>query len=128
MRYPLETPSVGWMGLSEITAHDEHVYLMERDNQIGDAAVVKRLYRVALSEMVAAPLGGDLPLVRKELVRDLIPDLKRWNGYVTDKVEGLAVDAAGEAFVASDNDGVDDSSGETFFWSIGKLSRQFAAQ
>jgi len=24
-------------------------------------------------------------------------------------------------FVSTDNDGVDDSSGETFFWSIGKI-------
>ena len=115
------------MGLSEITAHGDHVYLIERDNLIGDKAAVKRLYRVALSQMVAAPLGGDLPVVSKELARDLIPDLKRWNGYVVDKVEGFTVDAAGEAFVITDNDGVDDSSGETFFWSVGKLESKQAA-
>ena len=127
VRYPLETPGQGWMGLSEITAHGDHVYLIERDNLIGDKAAVKRLYRVALSQMVAAPLGGDLPVVSKELARDLIPDLKRWNGYVVDKVEGFTVDAAGEAFVITDNDGVDDSSGETFFWSVGKLESKQAA-
>ena len=38
-----------------------------------------------------------------------------------DKVEGLAFDAAGDAYVVTDNDGVDDSSGETLFWKIGKL-------
>jgi hypothetical protein len=59
--------------------------------------------------------------VSKEEVRDLVPDLKSFGGYVVDKVEGLAIDAAGEMFVSTDNDGVDDSSGETFFWSIGKM-------
>ena len=72
--------------------------------------------------MVPAPLGGDLPVVSKEEVRDLIPDLKSLtNGYVVDKVEGLAFDAAGDAWIVTDNDGVDDSSGETLFWSPGKL-------
>ena len=38
-----------------------------------------------------------------------------------EKIEGLAITTDGEMFVSSDNDGVDDSSGETFFWSIGKI-------
>ena len=38
-----------------------------------------------------------------------------------DEIEGLAITADGEMFVSTDNDGVDDSSGETFFWSIGKI-------
>jgi hypothetical protein len=38
-----------------------------------------------------------------------------------DKIEGLAINEGGEMFVSTDNDGVDDSSGETFFWSIGKI-------
>jgi hypothetical protein len=33
-------------------------------------------------------------VVSKELVRDLIPDLKTGNGYVVDKVESFAIDAA----------------------------------
>ncbi|MGJ3262870.1 MAG: esterase-like activity of phytase family protein [Salinarimonas sp.] len=122
VRYPLETPGEGaWMGLSEITAHGDFVYIVERDNQIGANAVVKRLYRVPLAQMTPAPLGGELPMVEKELVRDFIPDLAQWNGYVVDKVEGFAIDAAGTGFVVTDNDGVDDSSGETFFWSIGQM-------
>ncbi|MFT7059133.1 MAG: sugar lactone lactonase YvrE [Pseudorhodobacter sp.] len=121
VRYPLEPKGAGWMGLSEITAHGDWFYIVERDNQIGSAAVVKRLYRVAASEMIGAALGGDLPLVSKELVRDLLPDLMVLNGFATDKVEGFAIDAAGEGFVVTDNDGVDDSSGETLFWSIGQL-------
>ncbi|MGP9820878.1 esterase-like activity of phytase family protein [Salinarimonas sp. NSM] len=122
VRYPLETPGDGaWMGLSEITAHGDHVYIVERDNQIGGNVGVKALYRVPLAQMTPAPLGGELPVVEKELVRDFIPDLAQWNGYVVDKVEGFAIDAAGTGYVVTDNDGVDDSSGETFFWSIGAM-------
>jgi hypothetical protein len=50
-------------------------------------------------------------------VRDLLPDLKSTGGYVLDKVEGLAIMADGTVWVSTDNDGVDDHSGETMFWS-----------
>jgi len=70
---------------------------------------------------VPAPLGGALPVVSKELVRDLLPDLTSTGGYVLDKVEGLAIMSDGTAFVSTDNDGVDDHSGETMFFSIGKV-------
>ena len=73
VRYPTEPADKGWVGLSEITAHGDHVYIIERDNQIGGAAAIKRLYRVALADMQPAALGGDLPVVTKELVRDFIP-------------------------------------------------------
>lgn len=120
--YPLEAAAEGaWVGLSEITAHGEYVYIVERDNQIGDKAQLKALYRVPVADLNAAALGGELPVVSKELVRDFIPDLKSLNGYVVDKVESFAVDAAGVGYVITDNDGVDDSSGETYFWSIGAL-------
>ncbi len=122
VRYPLEAaPEGGWVGLSEITVHGDYAYVIERDNQIAGKAGLKAVYRVPVSELVAAPLDGELPVVSKELVRDLVPDLKANNGYVVDKVESLAIDAAGNGFVITDNDGVDDSSGETFFWSIGAL-------
>lgn len=119
VRYPLEAaPEGGWVGLSEITVHGDYVYIVERDNQIAGKAGLKAVYRVALSELAAAPLDGELPVVSKELVRDLIPDLKAQNGYVVDKVESLAIDAAGTAYVITDNDGVKDSSGETFLWTF----------
>nr|WP_321511471.1 esterase-like activity of phytase family protein [uncultured Celeribacter sp.] len=121
VRYEKAQPEKGWTGLSEIVAHGDWFYLIERDNQIGTEAAIKKVYRIPATEMVPAPLGGDLPMVSKEEVRDLIPDLKSWNGYVVDKVEGLAIDASGEMFAVTDNDGVDDSSGETFFWSLGKM-------
>src|SRR5690606_36005672 len=122
VRYPLEAaPQGGWVGLSEITVHGDYAYILERDNQIAGKAGLKAIYRVPVSELVAAPLGGELPLVTKELVRDLVPDLKANNGYVVDKVESLAIDVNGIGYVITDNDGVDDSSGETFFWSVGAL-------
>lgn len=119
--YPLDAPTQGWVGLSEIVAHGDYVYVIERDNQIGADAVTKKIYRISIDQMVPAPLGGELPVVNKELVRDLIPDLAAHNGYVVDKVEGLAIFADGTTWVSTDNDGVDDSSGETFFWTIGSV-------
>lgn len=117
--YPLETPAEGaWIGLSEITIHGDYAYVVERDNQIGDKAQLKALYRVPLTDLVPAELGGELPVVSKELVRDFIPDLAANNGYVLDKVESFAVDAQGIGYVITDNDGVADSSGETFFWTV----------
>ena len=119
--YPKAAVETGWTGLSEIVAHGDYVYVVERDNQVGEAAAIKKIYRIPAAEMVPAPLGGELPMVSKEEVRDLIPDLLSTGGYVLDKVEGLAIAEDGTAWVATDNDGVDDSSGETMFWSIGKL-------
>ncbi len=121
VRYPLEKADGGWVGLSEISVHGDYAYIIERDNLIGQAAKLKKLYRVALAELKPAELGGELPVVKKEEVRDLIPDLKALNGYVVDKVEGFTVDAAGNGYVVTDNDGVDDSSGETLFFSIGAI-------
>ncbi|WP_102109063.1 esterase-like activity of phytase family protein [Oceaniglobus roseus] len=116
--YPLDEAGEGWVGLSEITAHGDHVYIVERDNQLGTAAKTKKVYRVALDELTPAPLGGELPLVKKEEVRDLMADLTSTGGYVMDKVEGLAIQADGTAWAVTDNDGVDDSSGETLLWSF----------
>lgn len=123
VRYSLDTPAEGaWVGLSEITAHGDYVYIIERDNQLDDKAVLKKIFRVKLADLVPAPLDGELPLVSKEEVRDLIPDLKALNGYVLDKVEALVIDATGAGYVITDNDGVADSSGETMFFSIGTIN------
>ena len=124
VRYPLDKKAegaAGWVGLSEITAHGDHVYLIERDNQIASKAAIKKIYSVPVADLAAVEIGGALPTVTKELVRDLIPDLQSFNGYVMEKIESFAIDAAGEGFVITDNDGVDDSSGETQFWSIGTI-------
>ncbi|MBL0405897.1 esterase-like activity of phytase family protein [Microvirga aerilata] len=119
--YPLDSAEAGWIGLSEITAVGDRVIIIERDNQIAEKAKIKKLYAVSMADMKPIKLGGELPLVQKTLVRDLPPDLKAPKGYVLDKVEGFAVDAAGDAYIVTDNDGVDDSSGETQFLKLGKL-------
>ena len=96
------------------------MYLIERDNQTGTTPVTK-LTRVPMAEMVPAPLGGPLPVVTREVVRDLIPDLLSTAGFVLEKIEGMAIGADGDAWLVTDNDGTDDSSGETFSLSLGQL-------
>lgn len=126
VRYPLESGE-GWVGLSELAIHDDRLYLIERDNLIGPAAKLKQVTSVALQGLKPAPLGGALPLVEKRVERDLIPDLQQWNGYVQDKVEGMAIAPDGTVWTVTDNDGVDDASGETFLWSF-TLGTQTAAK
>lgn len=122
VRYPLEAAAEGaWNGVSEITALGDYVYIVERDNQIALKAALKKLYRVPVAALVGAEIGGELPVVTKEEVRDFIPDLAGNNGYVVDKVESFAIGADGTGYVITDNDGVADSSGETFFWSVGTI-------
>ncbi len=122
VRYPLDAKGEGWMGLSEITLYGDHVYIVERDNQIGEAAKVKKLYRVPVATLIPAKLDGELPLVTKEEVLDLMPQLKSFGGYVQEKVEGFAIDLSGNAFAVTDNDGVTDSNGETLFMRLGQLA------
>ncbi|ODN68539.1 esterase-like activity of phytase family protein [Methylobrevis pamukkalensis] len=123
VHYPLEKAEAGWVGLSEITAVEGgKAIIIERDNQIGEAAKLKAVYSVDLSTVTPAPLGGELPVVEKTLVRDLMPDLASGNGFIVDKVEGFTVDKAGDAYFVTDNDGVDDSSGETIFVKLGPLA------
>lgn len=38
-----------------------------------------------------------------------------------DKIEGFAIDAAGVGFAVTDNDGFDDSNGETLYCPTGKM-------
>ncbi len=122
VRYPLDAPAEGaWNGLSEITAHGDYVYIVERDNQIAERAALKKLFRVPVSELVGAEIGGELPVVSKQEVHDFLPELAARRGYVLDKVESFAIDMAGNGYVITDNDGVADSSGETSFWSIGQV-------
>ena len=117
--YPLDTPeSAGWVGLSEITAiDDETFYIVERDNQADVTAAIKRIYEVSVAGL--EPLAeGDFPIVEKTLVHDLLPDLASTGGAIIEKVEGFAIMADGTAMINTDNDGVDDSSGETQFMII----------
>lgn len=123
VRYPLEQSERGWVGLSEITAvGDKGVIVLERDNGVGSKAAVKVLMFVPSFELKPVPLdSANMPVVRKTLVHDLLPDLKATHGYVLEKVESFAVDSKGDAFVITDNDGVDGSSGETMLIRLGEI-------
>ncbi|WP_370638413.1 esterase-like activity of phytase family protein [Aurantimonas sp. VKM B-3413] len=118
VRYPLDKADKGWVGLSEVTARDGNLYIIERDNQIGEAAREKKLFKVSLDGVTPAPLGGELPVVTKEEVHDFMPDLRATGGYVVDKIEGFTIAADGTGYAVTDNDGVDDSSGETLFFKV----------
>ena len=125
LHYPLSKPAEGaWMGLSELTSlGDDRFAVIERDNLFG-AGAVKTLATFSVKGLTPAPLGsGPLPVVKKTLLRDLTPDLMKLGGYGLDKVEGMAVDSTGALFVVTDNDGVDGSSGETQFLSLGPVGR-----
>lgn len=117
--YPLDpaaSPNGGWVGLSEITALGGNRFLVvERDNQAGPDARIKRLYRIDLSG------AADGATLRKTLVRDLMPDLRATRGPVLEKVEGLAVLASGEVLFVTDNDGINDHSGETQLLRLGRI-------
>ncbi|MEZ2129259.1 MULTISPECIES: esterase-like activity of phytase family protein [unclassified Sinorhizobium] len=118
VRYSLDKSENGWVGLSEISAYGDSVYIIERDNLVGDAAKLKKLYKVAIADLKPAKLGGELPVVKKVEAYDFVGDLKTANGYVLDKLEGFTFDASGKAYAVTDNDGVSDSSGETLFFSV----------
>jgi hypothetical protein len=117
--YPLDpatSPNGGWVGLSEITALGSNRFLVvERDNQAGPDARIKRLYRI---DLTGAADGGTL---RKTLVRDLMADLRATRGPILEKIEGLAVLASGEVMFVTDNDGINDNSGETQLVRLGKI-------
>ena len=129
LHYPLEEPGPkGWIGLSEITAAGpDTLVVIERDNQMGEAAAVKRLYSFSTAGLAPAAPGAAIPVVEKSLVRDVRADLKAPGGYVLEKLEGFAVAGNGEAFAVTDNDGVNDSSGETQFLRLGPQWRRTAS-
>ncbi|MEV6306852.1 esterase-like activity of phytase family protein [Actinoplanes sp. NPDC051861] len=115
--YPLDAAPVGWTGLSELVAVDGNTFaVIERDNQRGTLAAIKKVYTFD----VPATWSGT-PTVTKKLVKDLLPLLQAGNGWVQDKVEGLAVAGNGRTYAVTDNDGIDDATGETVFLDLGRL-------
>ncbi|MCG8925445.1 esterase-like activity of phytase family protein [Lentzea sp. CC55] len=124
--YPLDAARPGtWIGLSEITAVDDRtVLVLERDNQRGDAAEVKKVYRVDLGGVTPVPASVVKPLVEKELAKDLLPELRAGGATAHDKPEGLAVIGDGRfkrLVGVVDNDGLDDAPGESVFLRLGRL-------
>ncbi len=117
--YPLDAPESqngGWVGLSDITALGGGEFLIvERDNQGGPDAAIKRLYTIDVTGL------ADGATVTKTLVRDLMADLAAPGGLTAEKVEGSAVTPAGHVWIVNDNDGVDDNSGETQLLNLGDI-------
>lgn len=119
--YPLDEPESqngGWVGLSDIESLGDGSFLiLERDNQAGPDAAIKRVYAVDLGDYSLE----ENSVVGKSLIRDLMPALMSSNGQVVEKVEGLAVDGAGDMWINNDNDGVDDVSGEQLMLNLGQV-------
>ena len=120
--YPLDdaaSPNGGWVGLSELISLGSHRFaVIERDNQAGPDARIKRIYAFSTRGLNPLPDPGPsivpaFPLLEKTLVRDLIPDLEATGGLVLEKPEGMALLAGGDLLVVNDNGGVDHTNGET---------------
>ena len=119
--YPLDAGST--VGLSELVAiGGSRFAVLERDNRSGPTAEVKRIYTVDLARAAGA---GPLPRLTKTLAVDLLPALRASNGWVQEKVEGLAVGGDGRTYLVTDNDGVEDATGETLFVDLGPARRLF---
>lgn len=108
--YPLDAVASqygGWVGLSDITSLGDGTFLvLERDNQGGPDAAIKRIYTVDMSAVT------DGETLTKTLTMDLMDVLKAAGGLVPEKIEGLGLTAANDMYIVNDNDGVDDNSGE----------------
>lgn len=116
--YELESPSVDGdkVGLSAIAdLGDGRFALVERDSLNGPDAALKSVVTVTLPGEGAAT-GEELPLAESQSeAYDLLPLLESTNGWTQEKVESLAVTEQGEVVIVTDNDALEDASGETLF-------------
>lgn len=112
--------NASWVGLSEITLAGLSLIVIERDNRTGDWAELKTLAAVSLFDLFDNHVAQS-----EKSVYDLLPAMGENNGWISDKPEGVAVDRSGELYLVTDNDGVDDWSGETSFLRLGKYFKLF---
>lgn len=116
--YPLNTPASqngGWVGLSDITSVGDGTFLIiERDNQSGLDAAIKKIYSVNLNNVQPNSV------VNKTLVKDMLPALEATGAQIFEKIEGIAITSAQHLYIINDNDGGDDNSGETQLIPLGK--------
>ena len=73
VHYPLDKTETGWVGLSEITSVPNGLVVIERDNQIGQAAKIKKLSFIAGAELVSSSLGSSLRSSRKTSCATFFP-------------------------------------------------------
>ena len=83
---------------------------------------MKRIYTVDLT-VPGVPDGQPLPILTKKLTHDVLDDLASTNGWVQEKLEGMTIDERGNVYVITDNDGLKDNTGETFFANLGRVLR-----
>ncbi len=127
VHYPLEAVDGGdWIGLSELTLlPDGSFAVIERDKGWGPTtgfnAELKALFGVdlAAAEFRAYDDLAGLTTVTKKLLRDVLPDLAANSVWTAEKLEGVAVTADGNVYVVTDDDGIDDATGETIFLGLG---------
>lgn len=119
--YPLDKPTSGnggWVGLSEISYVGPNTYaVIERDNQGGPDATIKRIYSFSVDGVRFSPNrhAPDFSVLTKTLVTDLMTSgvFAPMAGAVLEKWEGMAVLSDGTLLLVNDNDGVDGTHGET---------------
>ena len=120
--YPLdpgESQNGGWVGLSDITSMGLGQFLViERDNQGGPDAAIKRLYTFSVNGL------SDGDTIGKILQLDLMNDLANTGGLIYEKIEGSALTTDGDIYIINDNDGVDDNSGENQLINLGNATAQ----
>ena len=118
---PTTPENASWVGLSEIRRAPDGAYLLiERDNRTGEYAEIKHLVRVPASAL------RDGRVKASETTRvDLIPHMAATEGWISDKPEGLAIDAKGTVYLSNDNDGLDEWTGETLFQRLGAYAELF---
>ncbi|MER7273450.1 esterase-like activity of phytase family protein [Dactylosporangium sp. NPDC000244] len=120
--YQLETTTTpgDWIGLSEVVAVDENTLaVIERDKLNGPNAKIKRVYTVKL------PDTDTFPVLKKRLAVDVLPSLRADNGWTQEKLEGLTIAGDGQVYAITDNDGVQDATGETVFLRLGSAKKLF---
>jgi len=125
VHYPLQPEGEGdWIGLSELTLLPDGTFaVIERDKGWGPTtgfnAELKALYGIDLASAEFRPYGETLVTIDKTLLRDVLPDLEAVSVWTAEKLEGMAVGADGQVYLVTDNDGVDDATGETLFLKLG---------
>ncbi|MGD9509328.1 MAG: hypothetical protein AB7I59_05260 [Geminicoccaceae bacterium] len=87
---------------------------------IADPAAPKPAGSLALAGIEPQPLGADLPVLEKSMAVDLLREMLATKGWISDKPEGLALLASGELIAVTDNDGVEDVTGETLLLRLGR--------
>lgn len=112
VEYKMEEKEKGWVGIQEIKENDGNIYIIERDNMIGNEEVKKRIYKVEIDGMKNVEIGEKMKVVKKKMVKDLIKEMKKMKGLVKEKMEGLEIKRKGNEYEVKDNEGVDGRRGE----------------